>query len=97
MTKVEILEIVAQRMKQNGNRISKEYLKEIVECVLDAFMDQLAKQKRIEIRGFGVFHLKKTPARVGRNPITGEEAKVPAHMIVQFKPGSRMKQAVDGG
>ena len=27
--------------------------------------------KRIELRNFGVFKVKRTPARVGRNPVTG--------------------------
>lgn len=96
MTKKDIIEIVAE---QTGNK--KNHTKIIVECVLETFIERLAKEKRIEIRNFGVFKVKDTPARVGRNPVTKEAADVSARRIVQFKAGKTMKRLVnqdlDGG
>lgn len=91
MTKKEIIELVAERTKLNKN-----LTKAIVECVLDVFIEILAREKRIEVRNFGVFKVKRTPARVGRNPVTKETADVPARNIVQFKAGKYMKQLVGG-
>lgn len=91
MTKKEIVEIVVKQMNQKRERIGIKHVKAIVECVFETFIDLLAHDGRIEIRGFGTFRVKKTPARVGRNPVTGEEAEVPARNIIQFKAGNYMK------
>ncbi len=89
MTKKEIIEIVSQR-----TNLKKNYTKAIVECVFDVFIETLAREKRIEIRNFGVFKVKQTPARIGRNPVTKESADVPARNIVQFKAGKYMKELI---
>lgn len=89
MTKKEIIEIVSERTK-----LKKNHTKAIVECVLDVFIETLAQEGRIEIRNFGVFKVKRTPARIGRNPVTKESADVPARNIVQFKAGKYMKEHV---
>jgi len=92
VTKKEIIEIVAKRTRQKKN-----HTKAIVECVFDVFIDMLARDRRIEVRNFGVFKVKRTPARVGRNPVTKESADVPARNIVQFKAGKYMKDRVAKG
>lgn len=89
MTKKDIIEIVAARCEDKKNHI-----KTIVETIFDVFAELLAKEKRIEIRNFGVFKVKDTPARIGRNPVTREIADVPARRIVQFKAGKTMKARV---
>jgi len=89
MTKKDIIEVVAARCQDKKNHI-----KTIVETVFDVFIELLAKEKRIEIRNFGVFKVKDTPARIGRNPVTREIADVPARRIVQFKAGKTMKALV---
>lgn len=91
VTKKEIIEIVAQRTKQRKN-----HTKVIIECVFDVFIETLARERRIEVRNFGVFRVKETPARIGRNPVTKESADVPARNIVQFKAGKYMKDVVAG-
>ncbi len=94
MQKKDIIQLVATRMRQIGQPIKINHIKVIVECVLEVFIDQLKKSGRIEIRNFGVFNLKKTPSRIGRNPITGEEAEIKARYFVQFKAGRTMKKSV---
>ena len=89
MTKKDIIEIVSKRCKDKKNHI-----KTIVETYFDVFIDLLAKEKRIEVRNFGVFKVKDTPARIGRNPVTREVADVPARKIVQFKAGKTMKEKI---
>ncbi len=89
MTKKEIIEIVSQKTK-----LKKNHTKAIVECVFDTFIETLAREGRIEVRNFGVFKVKRTPARIGRNPVTKETADVPSRNIVQFKAGKYMKESV---
>lgn len=90
MTKKEIVEIVSQKTGQKKNHV-----RIIVESIFDVFMGMLSGEGRIEIRNFGVFRVKKTPARIGRNPVTKEVAPVPARRIVQFKAGKTMKEYVN--
>jgi DNA-binding protein HU-beta/integration host factor subunit beta len=49
---------------------------------------------RIELRNFGVFEVKKGKPRQARNPRTGEKVKVPARLVVTFKPGREMEERV---
>ena len=90
MTKKEIIDQVAARTGQKHS-----HTKAVVERVLEVFTEKLASEKRIEIRNFGVFKVKRTPARIGRNPKTREVAPVPARNIVQFKAGKMMKEEVN--
>jgi len=94
MTKKDIVEIVAETAKNNLH-INRSHIKDIVDCVFDTFIDILAQDGRFEIRDFGVFSVKKTPARIGRNPLTKEEAVIPARNIIQFKVGKKMKEEVE--
>ena len=90
MTKKDIIDIVSKR-----TGYKKNHTKDIVEKVLQVFMERLAREGRMEIRNFGVFKVKRTPRRIGRNPVTKEVADVPARNIVQFKAGKLMKEWVN--
>jgi DNA-binding protein HU-beta len=45
--------------------------------------------------GFGTFKSGKRAARVGRNPSTGAEIKIPAAKTVKFTAGKAFKDAVN--
>lgn len=54
--------------------------------------DQLAKSRRIEIRGFGSIGINARPTRIGRNTKTGESVNVAAKHVPHFKPGLELKR-----
>ena len=64
-------------------------------CILAQMADALVEGERIEIRGFGSFDLHHRPARIARNPRTGESVDLPAKVKVHFKPGKEMRDRVD--
>jgi integration host factor subunit beta len=68
--------------------------REIVQRVLDGITETLLNEGRIELRNFGVFEVRKRKPRTARNPRTGEKVKVPAKLVVTFKPGREMEQRV---
>src|ERR1700720_3390316 len=68
--------------------------KEIVQQTFDAIVDTLLVEKRIELRNFGVFEVKRRKARKARNPRTGEKVDVPPKNVVTFKPGKEMEERV---
>jgi integration host factor subunit beta len=65
-----------------------------VQRTFDGITETLVEEGRIELRNFGVFEVKKRKPRKARNPRTGEKVKVPARMVVTFKPGREMEERV---
>jgi DNA-binding protein HU-beta len=54
----------------------------------------LKKGDRVRLNGIGVLHVRKRPARMGRNPATGEAIKIKASKKVAFRPAKELKEAV---
>lgn len=82
MTKSELILIISSRFPQ----LTHADTTLSVQTILDGMSDQLTKSRRIEIRGFGSFSINTRPARVGRNPKTGESVNVAAiHTICIFQ------------
>jgi integration host factor subunit beta len=69
---------------------------EVVNLVFKGFTDELGKDGRIEIRGFGSFVVRKYEAYTGRNPKTGKSIKVSPKKLPFFKVGKELKERVDG-
>src|SRR5450432_1779347 len=65
-----------------------------IQRVFDGITEALVEEGRIELRNFGVFEVRKRKPRTARNPRTGEKVKVPAKMVVTFKPGREMEERV---
>lgn len=62
--------------------------------ILNAVAKSLVVGGRVEIRGFGSFALNHRPARVARNPKTGEKVAVPAKYVPHFKAGKELRDLV---
>lgn len=89
MTKKEIVKTISEEIGMTQLRT-----KEIVQKTFDAIVKALVEEKRIELRNFGVFEVKKRAARRARNPRTGEKVDVAAKYVVTFKPGKEMEEEV---
>ncbi len=89
MTKKEMALQIAEEMG-----LPQVQVKAIVQRVFDGIIETLLENGRIELRNFGVFEVKKRKPRQGRNPKTGEKVKVPAKLVVSFKPGRVMQERV---
>lgn len=74
--------------------IKQVVVKEVVQRTFDAILAALREGKRIELRNFGVFQVKRRKRRIGRNPKTGQVVPVPERQTVVFKPGLDMKQTI---
>ena len=79
-TKKDIVRTIAE---ESG--LTQQTAKELVQNTLDAIVQILADNGRIELRNFGVFECKERKARIGRNPKTGDPVDVPAKFVVTFK------------
>lgn len=90
MTKSELIEIVSQKIDVPKNRAE-----EIVNAIFDSMADSLLQDKRIEVRGFGSFSIRRYESRRGRNPRTGVEVLVDDKKSVHFKVGKELRDRVD--
>jgi integration host factor subunit beta len=90
MNKSELVKALAER-----GVLSMKDSKEAINTFVDAFIEAILEDERIEIRGFGSFVNKKYNTYVGRNPKTGEKIEVPKKKLPFFKVGKELKQRVD--
>lgn len=97
MTKSELMARLAEVFveKNSETELQTKDIEYSVKVLVDTMTRSLAKGQRIEIRGFGSFSLNHRPARVGRNPKTGERVDVPQKYVPHFKPGKELRERVD--
>lgn len=89
MTKKEIVKKIADRAE-----LTQLKTKQIVQWTFDAIIETLLSEKRIELRNFGVFEVKRRKARKARNPRTDEQVFVGPKNVVTFQPGKEMEEQV---
>ena len=65
--------------------------------ILEAFISfiKLNRRHKIKISKFGTYYLHKSPARIGRNPKTKEEYKIPAAEKLAFKASYKVKSILN--
>ena len=83
MTRSELIE----KLSSQFQHLLQKDAELVVKNILDSMSDTLNNGKRIEIRGFGSFSLNKRPARIGRNPKTGEKVHISEKLVPHFKAG----------
>lgn len=91
MTKSELIDILARKQPQ----LAYKDVELSVKTMLEHMAQTLAIGDRIEIRGFGSFSLHHRPARMGRNPKTGEAVALPPKNVPHFKPGKELRERVN--
>ncbi|TIX28823.1 HU family DNA-binding protein [Mesorhizobium sp.] len=85
-TKNEIAAIVA-----GETGMTKADAAAAVNSTIDAIAGSLIAGVKVQIAGLGVFGVKATAARKGRNPASGQVVDVPAGKKITFKPASDLK------
>ena len=55
----------------------------------------MAAGRNVELRNFGVLEVQVRKARVGRNPKSGAQVRVPEKRVPHFKPGKDLRERVD--
>lgn len=91
MTKSDLIEILSERQLLLNYRD----VELAVKLMLEQMSESLSGGDRIEIRGFGSFTLHHRPARVGRNPKSGESVTLDEKYVPHFKPGKELRDRVN--
>ena len=91
MNKSELVAALAAKTE-----LSKKDSEVALNALVDVVGETLAKGEKVQLIGFGTFESKSRPARVARNPRTGEEVKIAASKAPAFKAGKALKDKVNG-
>ena len=87
MNKPELIEKIA-----DNAGISKKEAGKALDGFCQIIKESVKSNDSVRLIGFGTFSLTKKKARIGRNPHTGEEIKIPACNHPKFKPGKEFKE-----
>ena len=85
-------ELIAAMAENSG--LTKKDCEAALAAFTGAVETAMKSGDKVQMVGFGSFEVKERPARVGRNPRTGEECLIPASRVVKFTPGKALKEAV---
>lgn len=87
MNKTDLIQLVAEKIA-----FTKKDSERAVNAVLNSIMETVAKGEKVQIIGFGTFEKRQRAAKIGRNPSTGEQIKIPATNVPVFKAGKGFKE-----
>ena len=85
MNKVELIAAVAEKAG-----MTKVDARKAIDAMIDVAKDELKKDGKIALVGFGTIGINERPARQGRNPRTGKTIKIAAKKVVKFKPAANL-------
>jgi len=89
MNKAELIAAAAEKAS-----LSKKDTEMAINAAIDVITEALADCEKVQLVGFGAFEVKARAERIGRNPKTKEEIKIPASKVPVFKAGKALKDAV---
>lgn len=93
MAKLTKRQIVTHISKDTG--LPQLQVFDVVQQTLDLITDAMARGVEVELRNFGVFEVRLTKPRIGRNPnAPDKDVAIPARATVKFKAGKEMRQRV---
>jgi len=77
-----------------SHELSKKQVNAMLEDMITNITKHLKKGARIRIGGLGILQVRKRPARMGRNPATGEPIKIKASKKVAFRAAKELKDSI---
>jgi DNA-binding protein HU-beta len=76
------------------HEMSKKAAGEFLNAFVELTVKNLKKGHKVRVTGLGIFQVRKRPARMGRNPATGEQIKIKASKKLAFRAAKEVKDAI---
>ncbi len=86
MTQAQFFQAVAEQ-----SQMSKVQVREVFAAVEEVVRKNLKSAGKIPLGGLGAVKLVDRKARIGRNPATGEQIKIPARTAIKIAPAKALK------
>jgi DNA-binding protein HU-beta len=86
-----------EELVQEISKIAKVTQKDaasVLSTLIDTIQKTVKKGGKVTLVGFGTWESRKRKARIGRNPQTGKELKIPAKTVPAFSAGKKFKELV---
>ena len=90
MNKSELIVALAQKAE-----LSKKDAEKALSAFVEVVTEAMKAGEKVQLVGFGTFESKERPARVARNPRTGEEITIAASKTASFKVGKALKDSIN--
>ena len=90
MNKTELIAAIAEK-----TGLTKKDAEKALVAFTDVVAEELKKNEKVQLVGFGTFEVSKRAAREGRNPQTGKVMKIAASKAPKFKAGKALKDLVN--
>ncbi len=87
--KIQFAQMLADKLN-----IPKKQAAEFVEAFVMEVTGIMKKGNKLNVAGLGIFKVADRPARMGRNPRTGESIQIKASKKVRFSASKILKLAV---
>ncbi len=91
MNKSEFIDTLAAYFEGN-----KKAASQALDAVIDTITREMSRGEKVAITGFGAFEKAIRPARMVRNPRTGERLRAKRTAVPKFRPGADLKAVVSG-
>ena len=90
MNKTELVAAMAEQAD-----LSKKDAEKALKAFTDVVAEELKKDGKVQLVGFGTFEVVKRDAREGRNPLTKQTIQIPASKAPKFKAGKALKDMLN--
>ena len=91
VTRAQLTEAVYQEVGLSRNESA-----ELVEAVIGAISEALARGEMVKISSFGSFAVRQKGQRIGRNPKTGQEVPISPRRVLVFRASQALKHQING-
>lgn len=89
MTKAELVDLICQK-----HDVNKKTSAEILDTIFSTLQTTIKAEEKFTYPGFGTFTVRHRKERMGTDPRTKEQIKIPASKTVGFKPAKAFKEAL---
>ncbi len=89
MTKTELVKSVKDK-----TGVTLDVAERTIAALQASMIKAFKKNDYVKLVGFGTFSVSRRSARIGHNPSTGVEIKIPAKKVVKFKAGTDLLKKI---
>ena len=89
MTKSQLMDVLATK-----TGLTKKQVAALMQVMVTVAYSETKKNGEFTVPGLGKLVKKRREARMGRNPATGAEIKIPAKTVVKFRVAKAAKDAI---
>ena len=90
MNKADLVTAMAEKAG-----VSKKDAEASLKAFTDIVAEELKKDGKVQLVGFGTFEVSSRAAREGRNPQSGKPMKIAASKAPKFKAGKALKDSMN--